>query len=107
MSLYRDLCDASIEADLTKNENKVFIMLLKQTLGYGKSQDNLTDNRLVGLTGLRLDRLRTAINGVVKKGLFEIEPSRHYQYHYQIAQKFLDKHTTFFTPSSEKQKKPL
>jgi hypothetical protein len=107
MSLFRALNDACLEAKLTQNEARVYTTLINQTLGYGKSHDNLTDNRLAELTGLRLDRLRTAIDGVVDKGLFEVEPSRHYQYHYKIAESFLEKESTFFTPHLPKNRAPV
>lgn len=107
MSLFRLLNDASLEAKLTQNEARVYTALMNQTLGYGKSHDNLTDNRLAELTGLRLDRLQTAIVGVVDKGLFEVEPSRRYQYHYKIAEKFLEKKPVFFTPHLPKNRAPV
>jgi phage replication O-like protein O len=98
MSLFRAICDTCLSIDLTKNELKVFTALLCQTLGYGKSHDHLTDKRLADLTGIRIDRLHTAVGGVVDKGLFEVKASRYYQYRYQIAEKFLTKHPDFFTP---------
>jgi hypothetical protein len=52
----------------------------------------------VKLTSVRLDRFYTAVEGVVEKGLFEVEASNYYHYRYQIAEKFLEKHPTFFTP---------
>jgi phage replication O-like protein O len=98
MSLFRTLTEAALAADLNKNESKVFLALLNQTLGYGKSFDHLTDSRLAQLTSVRLDRFHTAVEGVVEKGLFNVEASNYYNYRYQIAEKFLDKHPVFFTP---------
>ena len=98
MSLYRSLVDAALDACLTRNEYRVFLALMNQTIGYGKTFNHLTDKRLVNITKIRLDRLYPAIEGVVNKGLFEVEASRYYDYRYQIASDFLKKHPTFFTP---------
>ena len=98
MSLFRNLTEAAINANLNKNESKVFIVLLNQTLGYGKAFDNLTNKRLAKLTGIRQDRLPIAIAGVIDNDLFEVEPSRYYQFRYQIASKFLEETPKFFTP---------
>jgi phage replication O-like protein O len=98
MTLFRDLTKASLDADLNKNEAKVFSALVHQTIGFSKASDNLTDKRLAHLTGMRIDRLRLAIDGVIAKGLFEVEPSRHYDYHYSIAEKFLNDDNAFFAP---------
>ena len=56
MGLFRDLNQAAIEANVGKNGYKVFLALLEQTLGYGKSTDRLTDNRLAYLSKVRIDR---------------------------------------------------
>ena len=98
MSLFRALNTASLEANLNKNEAKVYTALMNQTLGYGKSFDHLTDKRLAQLTGIRIDRLYIAIEGVIEKELFEVEESKHYDYRYSIAEKFLDQYPVFFTP---------
>ena len=44
MSLFRDLNQTAIEANVGKNAYKVFLALLEQTLGYGKSTDRLTES---------------------------------------------------------------
>ena len=98
MTLFRELTKASLEADLNKNEAKVFSALMHQTLGFSKEADNLTDKRLASLTGVRMDRLRLAIEGVIAKGLFEVAPSKHYDYRYTIAEKFIDHRVVFFAP---------
>ncbi len=98
MSLFRALNEASLEANLNKNEAKVYTALMNQTLGFGKTFDHLTDKRLAQLTGIRLDRLYIAIEGVIEKGLFEVEESNYYDYRYRIAEKFLEQHPIFFTP---------
>ncbi|VAW83075.1 hypothetical protein MNBD_GAMMA16-853, partial [hydrothermal vent metagenome] len=98
MSLFRTLSEAALIANLSKNEAKVFIALLNQTLGFGKSFDHLTYKRLAQLTGIRLDRLYEAVDGVIDAGLFEQETSSYYDYRYQIAEKFLKQSPIFFTP---------
>ncbi|MCK5813499.1 MAG: replication protein [Cocleimonas sp.] len=98
MSLFRSLNEASLDANLSKNEAKVFSALMNQTIGYGKKFDHLTDKRLAQLTGVRLDRLHIAIEGVIDKDLFEVEESDYYDYRYQIAEKFIEEHPVFFTP---------
>ena len=42
MSLARDLIDAALQADLSQNELRVFLVLFRQTLCYGKTHDPLT-----------------------------------------------------------------
>jgi phage replication O-like protein O len=98
MSLFRELNEAALSADLSKNEAKVFMALLHQTLGYGKSHDNLTNKRLAYLAGIRQDRLLTAIEGVIDHGLFTVRTARRYNFRYDIPQKFLDEDPVFFTP---------
>jgi phage replication O-like protein O len=104
MSLFRSLNEASLNANLNKNEAKVFSALMNQTIGYGKTFDHLTDKRLAQLTKIRLDRLYVAIEGVVEKDLFEVEESTYYDYRYQIAEKFIEKHPVFFTPHLPKKR---
>ena len=105
MSLFRNLNQAAIDANLNKNESKVFIVLMNQTLGYGKKSDHLTNKHLADLTGIRQDRLPIAIASVIDNGLFEAKPSRYYQCRYQIASKFLKKTPEFFTPHLPKNRK--
>jgi hypothetical protein len=66
--------------------------LSSQTLGYGKISDPLTDKRLAKITGIRLDRLRSAVNAVVKKGLFDRKPHKRFGYEYSIGQDFLQEY---------------
>jgi hypothetical protein len=82
-------------------------MLLQQTIGYGKSHDHLTNNRLAQLSQIRLDRFHTAVDGVIEKGLFSVKSSRHFDFRYQIANKFLKDCPQFFTPHLPKKRAPL
>jgi phage replication O-like protein O len=110
MSVFRELIRAAIEKDLGKNDLKVFIVLLEQTLGYGKKTDRLTDRRLAHLCEMRLDRFRLAAQVVVNKGLFEQRPAKMFQYRYTISERFLSKHIEkhgdqdFFTPALPKKR---
>ena len=103
MSLFRDLIKSALDCDLSKNEYKAFLGLLHQTLGYGKASDNLTDNRLSSITGVRKDRLRKAVDGVVASGLFDVKEHAQFDYCYTFGLSFLNAHTgAFFTPSLPK-----
>ena len=107
MSLFRILNEAALAANLNKNEAKVFLALLNQTIGFGKSVNHLTHKRLATLTKMRLDRLYPAIDGIIKKGLFEVEDSTYYDYRYQIAAIFLKEEPVFFTPHLPKNRKNI
>ena len=89
MSLALDMIDAAMAADLTPNEHKVFLILFRQTVCYGRKTDLLCIPQFVRLTGIRKDRLIPAIASVLGKGLFEVSPSREFQHRYRIPAKFL------------------
>lgn len=98
-SLARDLIDAAIVADLSKNEYKVFLALFRQTLCYGKASDPLTLKRLADLTGIRKDRLAQAVQGVIAKGLFEATEHKIFDTLYAIGSSFLNEaKLPFFAP---------
>ena len=88
-NIYRDLNQTAIAYCKNKNELLVFIVLMNQTLGYGKTSDPLTDKRLAQLTGIRLDRLRVALKSVVYNGLFDRKPHQQYGYEYTVGSDFL------------------
>ena len=98
MSLALDMIDAAMAADLTPNEHKVFLILFRQTVGYGRKTDNLCIPQFVRLTGIRKDRLIPAIASVLGKGLFEVSPSREFQHRYRIPAKFLAPYQSGFYP---------
>lgn len=98
-SLARDLIDAALAADLSKNEYKVFLTLFRQTLCYGKASDPLTLKRLADLTGIRKDRLAQAVQGVIAKGLFEATEHKIFDTLYAIGSAFFNEATLpFFAP---------
>ncbi|MFZ1570787.1 MAG: replication protein [Thiolinea sp.] len=98
-SLSRDLIDAALAADLSKNEYKVFLALFRQTLCYGKASDPLTLKRLADLTGIRKDRLAQAVQGVITKGLFEVTEHKIFDTLYAIGRSFLNEaNLPFFAP---------
>ena len=98
MSLALDMIDAAMAADLTPNEHKVFLILFRQTICYGRKTDNLCIPQFVKLTGIRKDRLIPAIASVLGKGLFEVSPSREFQHRYRIPAKFLAPYQSGFYP---------
>ena len=98
MSLALDMIDAAMAADLTPNEHKVFLILFRQTICYGRKTDNLCIPQFVRLTGIRKDRLLPAIASVLGKGLFEVSPSREFQHRYRIPAKFLAPYQSGFYP---------
>ena len=98
MSLALDMIDAAMAADLTPNEHKVFLILFRQTIGYGRKTDLLCIPQFVRLTGIRKDRLLPAIASVLGKGLFEVSPSREFQHRYRIPAKFLAPYRNGFYP---------
>jgi len=104
-SLYRALNDAIFDKNLNKNQLLVANAMMNQTLGYGKTSDPLTDKRLSAITGIRLDRLRPAINTVVKKGLFDRKPHKRFGHEYSIGQTFLEAHQDdVYTPAIPKKR---
>ncbi len=109
-SLYRDLNDTARAFCSTKNELLVVMALTNQTLGYGKISDPLTDKRLAKITGIRLDRLRPAINSVIEKGLFDRKPHKRFGHEYSIGADFLEAHsdkvyTPFVSPQNRRSEK--
>ena len=105
MSLALDMIDAAMAADLTPNEHKVFLILFRQTIGYGRKTDLLCIPQFVRLTGIRKDRLLPAIASVLGKGLFEVSPSREFQHRYRIPAKFLAPYRNGFYPPNVPQKR--
>lgn len=97
-SLARDLIDAALAADLSKNEYKVFLALFRQTLCYGKAADPLTLKRLAELTGIRKDRLAQAVQGVITAGLFEANAHKIFDTLYTIGYEFFAASVPFFAP---------
>lgn len=105
MSLAHDLIDAALAADLTQNELKAFLALLRQTLCYGKNSDHLTLKRLVTITQVRKDRLIPALTTLVEKGLFTQVPHPIFESTYTIASSFTTKYPTIIAPHLPKTRK--
>ena len=100
MSLALDMIDAAFGADLTPNELKVFLILFRQTVCYGRKTDHLCIPQLVRLTGIRKDRLLPAIAAVLDKGLFQVRSSKEFQHRYEIPEEFLHPYPNgFYSPN--------
>ena len=100
MSLALDMIDAAFAADLTPNELKVFLILFRQTVCYGRKTDNLCIPQFVRLTGIRKDRLIPAIATVLEKGLFQVRASKEFQHRYEIPENFLHPYPNgFYSPN--------
>ena len=100
MSLALDMIDAAFAADLTPNELKVFLILFRQTVCYGRKTDNLCIPQFVRLTGIRKDRLIPAIATVLEKGLFQVRASKEFQHRYEIPENFLQPYPNgFYSPN--------
>ena len=100
MSLALDMIDAAMAADLTPNELKVFLILFRQTVCYGRKTDNLCIPQFVRLTGIRKDRLIPAIATVLEKGLFQVRASKEFQHRYEIPEDFLQPYPNgFYSPN--------
>ena len=95
-SLFIQLMKAGLNANLNKNEAKVYMALVMQTIGYGKLHDFMTDNRLVNLTHIRKARMKAALKSVVvDKGLFDAVEAMEFDNCYSIPDHY---HQDFFTP---------
>lgn len=106
MSLVHDLIDHALAADLTQNELKIFLSLLRQTICYGKTSDPLSVKRLSQLSHIRKDRVLPAIQGVLKTGLFETKPHKIYETEYFITSTLLaQSDVKYFIPSLPKNRK--
>lgn len=103
LSAIIQLIDAALAGDLSKNELKVFIALVRQTLCFGKTSDPLTIKRLIHLTKVRKDRLELAISNILNKELFTRVDHPIFEHEYHVHPQFLlNNPTTFFAPSPPK-----
>lgn len=97
------LIDAALAGDLTKNELKAFLALVRQTLCFGKTSDPLTLKRLATLTQVRKDRLELAIASILQKGLFTRVTHPIFEHEYHVHPQFLPKDAPlFFAPKLPK-----
>lgn len=103
LSAIIQLIDAALAGDLSKNELKTFLALVRQTLCFGKTSDPLTIKRLIHLTKVRKDRLELAISNILNKGLFTRVNHPIFEHEYHVHPQFLlNNPTTFFAPSPPK-----
>ncbi len=72
-----DLLDTALQANLTKRQWAAFAAVLRQTLGYRKSKDDLSARRLEQLTGIRRNHIWQAKNELLELGLIVSEPGRY------------------------------
>lgn len=103
-TLLRNMLNAGINADLSKNEWRVFAAMMIQTLGYGKRRDPLTNKRIASIAGIRADRIKPHIKTVVDAGLFESSEHKWLDATYCVPERFFDGDVTerFFAPSTPK-----
>ena len=91
-SLARDWLDAAIDADLSQNELRIFLVIFRQTLCYSRAVDALTISSLVFLTRIRKDRLLPALARLLSRGLVEVRADAEYENAYSIPADLLQKH---------------
>lgn len=91
-SLARDWLDAAIDADLSQNELRIFLVIFRQTLCYSRAIDALTISSLVFLTRIRKDRLLPALARLLSRGLVEVRDDAEYEHAYSIPAALLQKH---------------
>lgn len=91
-SLARDWLDAAIDADLSQNELRIFLVIFRQTFCYSRAIDALTISSLVFLTRIRKDRLLPALARLLGRGLVEVRDDAEYEHAYSIPAALLQKH---------------
>ena len=84
MSLALDLIDGALAADLSQNELKVFLVLFRQTIGFGRPCDPLTPGRIGYIAHIRSDRVPVALQAVLATGLFYTQPHAEHDLLYRI-----------------------
>ncbi len=94
---------AAIDARLTQSQLTAWLVLMMQTACYGKAEDDLADSRLEKLSGLRRDRARAAVQGVVDAGLFEVVGKGKYGTIYRIPESFHQKGNIRFVPITNRE----
>ncbi len=79
---------AALNADLSKNGYKAFLVMLMKTTGYGKTADAITDSQISHYTGIRKDHAKKAIQSVLDAGLFERTEHHRYDWEYSIPKQY-------------------
>ena len=72
-----DLLDGALMANLSKRQWAAFAAVLRQTVGYRKTEDDLSARRLEQLTGIRRNHIWQAKNELMDKGLIKSRPGRY------------------------------
>ena len=107
MSLARAWISAALNANLTQNELKAFLVIFQQTLGYGKASDALTFKRIASLAHVRIDRLTPALRAIADKGLIEVQPHPIFGQSFSIPAPLLAQYPArLFTPALPQNRKP-
>ena len=107
-SLFRDMIKTALDKDLNKTELQVFLVILMQTLGYGKASDPLSYGRIARTMNKRKDHVKQSARNVVKAGLFDTQKHPYFNFTYTIGVQFLLNHRgDFFTPTLPKTGKGL
>ena len=107
MSLARDWIEAALQADLSQNELRAFLVLFHQTLCYGKTHDALTLKRVAQLAHVRVDRITPALRAIADKGLIEIEAHAVFGQTFNIPPTLLQRAPSgFVVPALPKNRKP-
>jgi hypothetical protein len=107
MSLARDWIEAALQADLSQNELRAFLVLFHQTLCYGKTHDALTLKRVAQLAHVRVDRITPALRAIADKGLIDIEAHAVFGQTFSIPPALLQHSPTgFVVPALPKNRKP-
>jgi hypothetical protein len=107
MSLARDWIEAALQADLSQNELRAFLVLFHQTLCYGKTHDALTLKRVAQLAHVRVDRITPALRALADKGLIEIEAHAVFGQTFSIPPVLLQRAPSgFVVPALPKNRKP-
>lgn len=107
MSLARDWIEAALQADLSQNELRAFLVLFHQTLCYGKTHDALTLKRVAQLAHVRVDRITPALRAIADKGLIEIEAHAVFGQTFSIPPVLLQRAPSgFVVPALPKNRKP-
>lgn len=98
MSLALDLIDGALAADLSQNQLKVFLVLLRQTLCFGRPSDPLTLRRIGYIAHIRADRVPIALQAVLATGLFYTQPDDKYDHTYHIAAELIAANHGVYAP---------
>ena len=72
-----DLLDLALQANLSKRQWAAFAAVLRQTMGYRKSEDDLSPRRMEQLTGIRRNHIWQAKKELEALGLLQSRPG-HY-----------------------------